>query len=278
MEQFKSYLEQIGYTKSTKYNLQNYVKEFLEFTKKAVNTIIEEDIVKFIEYLKNRKHKRKNELLSDSFAINYVFALNVFFRWLEQSEAIKTNPISNLKFKKPKQNTRQPLTQSEIIKLFESVVNTKQTAILHLFYSTGLRRSEAVNLNIRDIHFRENIVYVRSGKNNKRRVVPITESVKTDLENYLLYERPKVEEVAFMLNKHDTRMRDCQYNKVLKEIIKHSKLNIEHCSLHHLRHSIATHLLENGLKIEFIKEFLGHTYLGTTQIYAKVNQHQLMKL
>ena len=293
-EKFKTYLVQIGYSKSSCNMLPYCVLEFLKYTNarevKQINqgqseasltplvkTITSEQIQAFYEYLQSRKHKRKDEALSETFISHNIYSLKVFFNWLEQTGEIKINPISNLKFKRPKVNTRQPLSQQEIKQLFESIVNTKEIAILHLFYSCGLRRTEAENLNTSDIHFSKNLLYVREGKGAKRRAIPINTSVTKDLENYYNKERAKINDDAFMLNRTNERMRGESYNRALKEIIKRTEINKE-ITLHHLRHSIATHLLENGLNIEFVRDFLGHSHLEATQIYAKVFKHQLKKL
>ena len=167
--------------------------------------------------------------------------------------------------------------QKEINQLFENTITAKETAILHLFYSCGLRRTEAENLNTSDIHFSKNLLYVREGKGAKRRVIPMNEKVKKELENYYNNERTKINEESFILNRTNERMRGDSYNRALKEIIKRSEIEKE-ITLHHLRHSIATHLLENGLSIEFVRDFLGHSHLEATQIYAKVRAKQLKNL
>ena len=254
------------------------VKEFLAYTNTTeVNQIKQEQIQRFYEYIQNRKHKRKHTALSESFINHHVYSLKVFFKWLEQTGQIKTNPISNIRFKQPKANTREPLSKEEINQLFEATENSKEIAILHLCYSCGLRRTEAQNLNTTDIHFNKNILYIREGKGAKRRAIPITEKVKKELEIYYNKERTKINEEPFMLNKTNERMSGSTYNTTLKTIIKRTEIDKE-ITLHHLRHSIATHLLENGLSIEFVRDFLGHSHLETTQLYAKVKANQLKKL
>ena len=123
---------------------------------------------------------------------------------------------------------------------------------------------------------------MREGKGAKRRAIPINETVKKELENYFVNERKKINactgsEDVFMFNGGQTRMKGDQYNRALKQILRRTEINKE-TTLHHLRHSIATHLLENGLKIEFVRDFLGHSHLEATQIYAKVFNHQLKNL
>jgi integrase/recombinase XerD len=267
---FRQYIQQIGYSKGSQYQIPNCIKEFFEVTNKSFKSITQQDILDFYEYLQTRPLKRRTGALSEAMINHYVFSLKTFFSWLEQTGQIKYNPISNIKFKRPQGNPREPLSQKEIQQLFESAITAKETAILHLFYSCGLRRTEAENLNTSDIHFGKNLLYVREGKGAKRRVIPMNEKVKKELESYYTSERTKVNEEAFILNRTNERMRGDSYNRALKEIIKRSEIEKE-ITLHHLRHSIATHLLENGLNIEFVRDFLGHSHLETTQIYTSVS-------
>lgn len=290
IENYKTYLMQLGYSKSSVNMLPTCVKDFLETVDKNIKNIEKPDIIKHYEHLQTRPNKRKSSALSESYISHNIYALKLFFNWLEQTDQIKHNPISTLKFKRPKSNTRQPLSKEEITQLFENCASSKEIAILHLFYSCGLRRTEAENLNTGDIHFAQNIVYVRAGKGTKRRAIPVTEKVKKELESYFVNDRKKQiakDEEAVFLNANRTRMKGDQYNKILKTIVARSKISTANTSfgglgevttLHHLRHSIATHLLENGLSTEFVRDFLGHSSLEATQIYTKVKAHQLKKL
>ena len=183
------------------------------------------------------------------------------------------------------------MDQEEIGQLFEAAVTCKETAILHLFYSCGLRRTEAENLNSADIHFGKNLLYVREGQGAKRRAIPLNGKVRKELENYYNnarlpsgMERTTVNQEAclpdrqaFILNRTNARMRGDSYNRALKKIIERTGINRE-TTLHHLRHSIATHLLENGLGIELVRDFLGHRHLEATQVYTKVRAGQLKDL
>jgi integrase/recombinase XerD len=277
LQEFTKYIQQIGYSKSSQYQIPHCVKEFLSVTKQSFTSITPSDIIEFYQYLQTRPLKRRTGALSEAMIGHYIFSLKTFFSWLEQTHQIKYNPISNLKFKRPQGKPREPLSQQEIQQLFENATTAKETAILHLFYSCGLRRTEAENLNTSDIHFSKNMLYVREGKGAKRRVIPMNEQVKIALEYYYNQERTKINERAFMLNNSNERMRGDSYNNALKEILRRSPISKE-ITLHHLRHSIATHLLENGLSIEFVRDFLGHKYLEATQIYTKVKVQQLKNL
>jgi integrase/recombinase XerD len=277
LEEFTRYLQQIGYSKGSQYQIPNCTKEFLEVTNKSFKNIIQQDILDFYQYLQTRPLKRRTGALSQAMINHYVFSLKTFFSWLEQTQQISCNPISNIKFKRPQGNPREPLSQQEIKQLFEAAQSSKETALLHLFYSCGLRRREAENLNTSDIHFSKSLLYVREGKGAKRRAIPINEKVKIALENYYNHERTRISEKAFMLNSINQRMRGDSYNRALKKIIERTEID-KATTLHHLRHSIATHLLENGLSIEFVRDFLGHRHLEATQVYVKVKAKQLKNM
>jgi integrase/recombinase XerD len=269
IEQFKNYILQIGYAKSSCYQIPNCIKEFLEVINKNIKEINQQDILEFYEYLQTRPLKTRTGALSDAMINHYIFALKTFFNWLETSQQIHYNPISNIKFKRLQINSRKPLSQDEIKALFNATKTPKEKAILHLFYSLGLRRTEAENINTSDIHFTKNIVYVRAGKGAKRRAIPMNEKVKNELLNYQNTKGNNSTNEAFILNERSNRMSGNSYNNLLKSIVSNSKVEKE-ITLHHLRHSIATHLLENGMSIEFVRDFLGHTHLEATQIYTKV--------
>lgn len=278
---FKNYLIQLGYGKGTIVSMPSHVKDFLQYHRTAtIKELTITHINNYYEYLQSRPHKRTQEPLSEIFVYQNIYGLKVFFNWLETTEQIEYNPMSVIKFKQPQSNPRQPLSQSEINELFAAATTLQEIAILHIFYSCGLRKSEGEALNIGDIHFNKRLVYVREGKFKKRRVVPITIKVATALEKYYNQYRNHQNDNksdAFFINKNGDRMSGCSYNKILKKILERTQIN-KPITLHHLRHSIATHLLENKLNVENVQIFLGHSTLEATQIYAKVYKHQLNKL
>jgi len=284
IQSFSSYLKNIGYRESTAKMLPVLVQEFIVQQNITDISYIEQQKVKsFLSYLQTRPLKKRSGALSEMMISHYVYALKTFFSWAEVTEQIDYNPISGMKFKRPKQNIREPLSNEEIQQLFAAVTSLKQQTILHLFYSCGLRRSEGETININDVHFKNQLIYVREGKGAKRRVVPVTERVSKDLEQYYLQERcstvvKKVKDTeAFLLNNAGTRMKGDQCNKVLQQIKEKAAIQKE-ITLHHLRHSIATHLLQSGMSMEYVKDFLGHSFLETTQIYAKPKAEQLKLL
>jgi integrase/recombinase XerD len=282
--QFQDYLYQVGYSEGTCNMLPACVREFIEH--QCINDIsfVEQQKVKdFYQWLQIRPLKKRSGALSEMMISHYVYALKTFFTWLEVTEQIDYNPISGMKFKRAKQNSRQPLTKDEITELFAVASTLKETALLHIFYSCGLRRSEGEALNSSDVHFKTGLLYVRAGKGAKRRVVPLTEKVAYDLQSYYLQDRCNAQTKtvkdtdAFLLNSTGSRMNGDQCNALLKKLVTKAAIGKE-ITLHHLRHSIATHLLQSGMRMEQVRDFLGHYYLETTQIYARPKPEQLKLL
>jgi integrase/recombinase XerD len=284
VKSFRNYLYEVGYSETVQKMLPALVREFTEQQQITDISFVEQQQVKsFCEYLQTRPLKKRSGALSESMISQYVYALKTFFAWLEITEQIAYNPTSGMKFKGPKQNVRHPLSTTEVKQLFEVATTLKQTALLHIFYSCGLRRSEGEALSTGDVHFKQQLLYVRAGKGAKRRVVPMTEKVSRELEGYYLSERAgnsarKVkDEAAFLLNRAGGRMNGEQCNRLLKELLDKAGITKE-VTLHHLRHSIATHLLQGGMTMQYVRDFLGHRHLESTQIYAKPRWEQLRLL
>jgi len=281
---FAAWLRQVGYSETTRYMLPACVQEFLE--QQAITDIgwtRPDQVRAFYRWLQERPLKRRPGALSEMMIHHYMYALKTFFTWLEITGQIEYNPISGLVFRRPVQNVREPLSREAIAQLFTAATGLKERALLHLFYSCGLRRSEGEALNTADVRFKEQLLYVRAGKGARRRVVPMPAGVTKDLETYWLQERcgqtaRKVKDAdAFMLNRTRNRMSGPSYNTLFKTLAARAGLSGA-ITLHHLRHSIATHLLQGGMRLEQVRDFLGHHCLETTQIYAKPTATQLKLL
>lgn len=276
---FKTHLERLGYSKTTLYMLPKCVKEFLEVQQiKALDTITPAQIQQHHEYLQTRPNKRRPGGLSESHINHHVYALKTFFKWLEANGELAINPISSLEFPSPKTKPREILTQTEIRKLYDQCENYRERAILSVYYGCGLRRTEGIKLDLKDVHFRTGLLYVREGKGAKRRVVPMSKQVQDDLKTYAYKERKaKPGETAFLIGQMGRRINENRASKILKTLLEKAEIKRE-ITLHSLRHSIATHLLEAGLSLENVREFLGHSHLESTQIYTRISKQQLGKL
>ena len=285
---FTIHLHTLGYSKHSVYSLPKYVKEFfVQLVKKNIyhiKDITPKQIQEHYNYLHERPNIKRGGALSGSSIKSHIYAIRLFFDWQQLRGELTSNPISGLIFPGFKTNQKEILTQQAITQVYEVAETLKDKAILALFYGCGLRRTEAEQLDIRDIHFTKQLLYVREGKGKKRRVIPMNKKITEDLENYLegRYENRDVRyesnTEAFMLNKRGGRMKGERYYIRIKELIQltdNPELKAKNIGLHSLRHSIASHLLENGLTVEYIREFLGHEFLETTQIYTRVNKNQL---
>jgi integrase/recombinase XerD len=274
---YRKELETLGYSKSIVNNYPKYVKSFLEFTQELLENIGEEHIKSYWNYLQNRPSQRRQGKLSESYIYSQQLAIKGFFDYLERIDQIKRNPFT-LKLKSPKYQQRIVLTQNEIQTLYKTAQTLQETTILHLCYGCGLRRSEVINLNTKDIDLEKKLLYVREGKNKKRRVMPLTQTIIKDFKKYQDFTIRNQNEVAFLTNKRGNRMGASTIYNTFKKLLKRIK-NIESSNycLHSLRHSIATHLLENDMSVEMVRDFLGHSQLSTTQIYTRINSLKNIK-
>ena len=143
--------------------------------------------------------------------------------------------------------------------------------MLAIYYGCGLRRNEGVGLDIKDVLTERALLHVRKGKNYKERYVPMTEQVKTDLQHYIELARYTQDHSthALLVSKKRTRITGGTLAKRFKQLLVAAQIH-KPATLHTLRHSIATHLLEGGMRLHHISRFLGHSSLSSTQIYVHV--------
>ena len=179
---------------------------------------------------------------------------------------------------------REILTQDEIKALYNAIDETflglRDRAMLNVYYGCGLRSKEGIELNVDDVMTDRKLVYVRKGKNYHERYVPFTQRQKKDFEIYLKSCRnelirtkdedlPAGRQEAFLVNNQGKRVSSTILHKRLKALAKAAGIN-KTVGLHMLRHSIATHLLQSGMKIEDIATFLGHKNIESTQRYTHI--------
>ena len=186
-------------------------------------------------------------------------------------EVLRIPLVLNLKFAKRAQKIPVVLSREEILDIIRTTYNLKHRLLLSLAYGGGLRVSEMVNLKIQDIHFNENLLYVRAGKGNKDRVTLFPETIKEDLREFI-YEKSSRNYV--FPNPHNKKLTTRTLQKIFKSALNRAGIT-QPATFHSLRHSFATHLLENGTDIRFVQELLGHSNIRTTQIYTKVSTHCL---
>ena len=283
---YKEWLDILGYAESTVYQLPNHLQEFFYYLEqnsiRNINQITTKIVKEYYQELQQRANERQSGSLSKSYLNKHQQALKKFKEYLQNHN----HKGINIHLKSEKQPTEEKLnilTQSEIKQLFkateyshsESRFKLRDKAILTVLYSCGLRRNEAVHLDLSDIYFDKERVFVRKGKNYRERFVPINRKNAEILEDYIYEARPEFYQSnlseALFVNKNGTRMQGMSFANRLKAIVQatnNKTIAEKGITLHILRHSIATHLLQKEVPLESIKTFLGHSSLESTQIYT----------
>ena len=293
-EEFYHYLLRLGYNAKGCKSKYNYLCEFLNWLSYQGQPNIEDattsQITSYYDYISERPSKKDGGILSQKTTHSHMRIIRDLFIMLQRNGVITVNPCSTLKFPYPKSSEeRTVLTQDEIKQLYNASETAQERAILSLAYGCGLRAGELSSCNIEDIRLREKILIVPNGKFNKRRVVPMSVGVVNNLTDYYYNEREALtkgrdynaNENAFMLHSRGGRMNKWTYNKYLKIIIDRAEneaIKDKEITIHNLRHSIATHLLEQGIPVEQVQLFLGHSQQETTQIYTHNSKKQLKEL
>jgi tyrosine recombinase XerC len=274
IEKFIRYLEiERNYSAHT---VLNYKLDLRDFGRFLASPELEK-----IDYLTLRKYlavlKEKN--LGSRTVGRRLSALRSFFRFLSREGYIKTNPILMLSSPKLDKHLPSFMTEEEVKKLIESafarneadIQGLRDRAILEAFYSSGLRISELVGLNLDDLDFISGIVKVR-GKGKKERIVPIGEAALSAIRKYV--EKKKKQSTAIFLNKNSSRITTRGVRYLLVKYLRSAEMK-PGVSAHTFRHSFATHLLNRGADLRTVQELLGHANLSTTQIYTHLTTEKL---
>jgi integrase/recombinase XerD len=270
---YKEELTTLGYSHlSVEQRIRDIIR-IETFTQKQVTQINTKDIENYINHFVQRK------LHSDAIKA-YHRHVQQYFVYLEREQIIKKNPFNYYEFDIEKQSKtpREILTQEQIKKVYQVAQKGVETIILHLCYGCGLRAKELELINIDDTDIQHKTVAVQRGKNNKYRIIPINDKITQDLNDYLqIIKRTNPTQTALLLNHNGVRMKRYTALVRLQKIAKRANIN-QNITLHGLRHSIATHLIENGVKITQVQDFLGHKQLETTEIYTRISTYQLRKM
>ncbi len=286
-ENYQNYLQTLGYTKATYQARYLYLKQFFSWLESLqinqLEQVIPKNIAEYQSIIKTQKNVRTKEDLSKETVYNRLRNIQTFFGYALELGKIKTNPASSFKFYSPKEQAERIIfTQNQMKELYKECENEQEKMILNIAYGCGLRVGEMVKLNKRDIDLQENRLIVENGKNNKRRIVPITNQIVIELKLFL-NENKEIKPV--FLNIENRRMQKWSFNLILKKLIdktnfgkRFKQAELNKIGIHTLRHSIATHLLENGMKLEQVQTFLGHSNLETTQVYTHINQQQINEI
>jgi integrase/recombinase XerD len=263
---FKNYMNYRRYSGNTIKTYSDALEVFFRFFQnKKLESLTIEDIIQF----NNDYILRKN--LSSSYQNQVINAVKLFYR-------NRFNKIMEVDFiQRPRREKRLPnvLSKEEVKAILEAPTNLKHRAMLSLIYACGLRRSELLNLTLVDILSNRNLLFIRQSKGKKDRVVPISNKLIDILRDYYKAFKPKT--WLFEGQFPNTKYSEKSLENVLKQSLTKTKIS-KKVSLHWLRHSYATHLLENGTDLRYIQELLGHSSSRTTEIYTHVSTLNLQQI
>ena len=263
---FKNYMNFRRYSQNTIKTYADALEVFFRFYKdQAPESLNIEDIINF-----NTSYILKKNL-SASYQNQVINAIKLFYR-NRFKRAMEVDFIQ-----RPRREKRLPnvLSKNEVKSILEAPTNLKHRAMLSLIYACGLRRSELLNLTLKDILSDRNLLFIRQSKGKKDRVVPISIKLIEMLRNYYKAFKPKTwlfegQEVGKKYSERSIQL-------VLNQAVEKAKI-VKPVSLHWLRHSYATHLLESGTDLRYIQELLGHSSSRTTEIYTHVSTRNLQQI
>ena len=263
---FKNYLISQRYSPNTIKTYSDALGVFFQFhSNKAPEQLEIEDIIHFnTGYI-----LRKN--LSASYQNQVINAIKLFYR----NRFNRVMDLNNIQ--RPRREKRLPnvLSKQEVKAILEAPTNLKHRAMLSLIYACGLRRSELLNLTLKDVLSDRNLLFIRQSKGKKDRVVPISDKIIEMLRTYYKAHKPKTWLFEGQYAGYQYSERSLQL--VLKQALQKAG-NQKPVSLHWLRHSYATHLLESGTDLRYIQELLGHSSSKTTEIYTHVTTKSLQQI
>jgi len=238
-------------------------------------------LVAYRTYLKTQRSLNDGGSLHGKTIYSHLRTIQLLYDYLLETGQTTYDPMSQVDLEYPKLQARRVVfAQLEIRRLYQACQTRKERALLGLTYGCGLRAAELQAVNVADIDFKTGTLVVPRGKNQRRRIIPLSEGVRRDLLLYHLsqprYSQPA--KTAFLLNDRSRRVRAYTANKMLRKLAIRARLEHKQICVHVLRHSIATHLLENGSTVDQVRVFLGHRHLKTTEVYTHVSENRLGQL
>jgi len=285
LRDYRQWLTTLSYSSISVANLSRYLREALTYWQEQgieeVQQVKKSHIQDHFTYLSQRPNQVFGGGLSMGSLAKHWQGIKLLDRYLRLTrQGALTLPPRRFQLER---HLKTILTPSEVQSLYQACEPTtlglRDRAMLALYYGCGLRLNEGVQLDVQDLLFEKGLLLVRKGKGNKERYVPMTQAVKEDLKNYLSNSRPMLlgesGEDALLLNYRGKRITGQMLLLRLRRLQAQSSeagLRSKVIGMHSLRHSIATHLLHNGMKLVQIARFLGHSSIESTQIYTQVVQ------
>ena len=281
LSEFLKYIDlEKNYSNYTLINYKDDLSFYLDFLNKENIDVLDSDykvIRNYLSYMYNKKYSSKT-------ISRHISSLRSFYKYMLKENYIVKNPMTLIS--NPKQESKLP--HFSYYNELETILNIpdkstplgqRDSVILELLYSTGIRVSELVNIKLKDINLSTRKIRIL-GKGNKERIVLYGEYLKNLLDIYLNDGREKLvknNQEYLVLNKNGSGLTTRGVRVIIDNILKKGEIDF-HISPHVLRHTFATHMLDSGADLKSVQELLGHENLSTTQIYTHVSNERLRKV
>lgn len=210
-----------------------------------------------------------------------VSSLKSFFKFLQKIGEIETNPLIGHKALKVQKKIQVPFSKKEILEVMDAIQgddfeSVRNRLVIEMLYATGIRRTELLHMKLSDIDFSENVIRIL-GKRNKERFVPILSTMLTSIHNYLPLRNERAENDYLFVTSKGNKMYETLVYRIINSYFSLASTKLKK-SPHILRHSFATHLLNEGANLNSVKELLGHSSLASTQVYTKNSLESLKQM
>ncbi len=262
LEQVEQELKLRNYSFKTIKVYLSCLREYFNFKKFNLEKIDEENIKQFLLNKQSKKYASQTVNL-------YPNAIKFFYR-----EVLKIPQKINLKFAKRSKKLPIVLSKKEIKSIINSTKNPKHKLIISLAYGTGLRISEVIGLKVKDVNLEELTIHLKDAKGKKDRITIFPEKIKINFQRLIASKNPN--DYVFE-SERGGKLTERTAQKVFGNALQKTDIKKD-ATFHSLRHSFATHLLENGVDIRYVQELLGHRNIRTTQVYTQVTNPKLKNI
>lgn len=264
-QEFMNYLILKNYSKNTIRIYTEHIVMFIDkFKDQDVTKLTIDDFTKYVQSIMSQTN------YSRSYQNQMINALRLYYRVMHNRE------LDKFELPRPKKDKILPIvfSRDEIISLIKNTCNLKHKTIIILIYGTGIRLGESINILLKDVDFNRKLIHVRAGKGKKDRIVPLPEILVKQLDVYLKQYLPK-EYLFEGLKNQQYSPRSVQ--KIFKQALARTDIQ-KNASVHSLRHTFATHALEDGIDIRLVQEILGHSNIKTTEIYTHITNATILNI
>ena len=289
---FENYLHGLAYAKTSIVNIMHQLRHFAAYAgEKGIDDVTEirqNHITAFVAHIRKKVTNRGREFSADT-VVRMISSLRHFFKFLYRNEHILINPMEEFTTDiKANRNRKEIFTLSEMTAFLDSIDTREKNglrdrAIFELMYSSGLRISEVVKLDLSDVDLNERILLVREGKGGKDRYVPFSEVSAVFIMKYIENDRKKHlrfckgDDAAIFIGQGG-RMKTQVIRLYFRKYLEATGITRRNLSPHSIRHSCATHLLEAGADVRYVQELLGHEHIQTTVKYTHLMIESLKRV